>query len=106
METQAGFSKGNRMEDNLFILQYCVEESYSRNKALIVIAIDFTKAFDSIKREKMIEVMKKYKIHWQIIDAVANIYSGDSTEINFWEERSSTSNTVWSGDSKFDRDRN
>ncbi|XP_068250211.1 uncharacterized protein [Palaemon carinicauda] len=51
-ETQAGFTKGGRVEDNIFILQYCVEESYKRKESLIVISIDFKKAYDSIKRKK------------------------------------------------------
>ena len=28
LEQQAGFTKGSQIEDNLFILQYCIEHSY------------------------------------------------------------------------------
>ncbi len=45
-EAQAGFTKGRRIEDNIMILQYCVEESYRRKKPLIVTAVDFSKAYD------------------------------------------------------------
>ena len=36
IETQAGFTKGSQIEDNLFILQYCIEKTYKRRKPLIV----------------------------------------------------------------------
>ena len=81
-ETQAGFTKGAKIEDNLFILQHCVEECYRQKKQLIVIAIDFRKAFDSVKRETLIEAMMKYKMHPQLIETVAKIYSGDSTTLD------------------------
>ena len=81
-ETQAGFTEGGRVEDNLFILQYCVEESLKMRKSLIIVSVDFKKAYDSIKREQIIEVMKEYKIHPKLIDATADIYEGDTTRIN------------------------
>ena len=80
-ETQAGFTEGGRGEDNLFLLQYCIEESYRRKTPLVVVSVDFSKAYDSIKREKIIEVMKQYKIHPQVIEAIAEVYKEDKTII-------------------------
>jgi len=80
-ENQAGFSRGRRIEDNLFILRYCVEESLKMKSKLYVAAIDFSKAFDSVNREKMIEVLKKYKIESRIIQQISRVYDGDSTEV-------------------------
>ena len=48
-EAQAGFTKGSKTEDNIFILQYLIEKSFKMKIPLIVICIDFAKAFDSIK---------------------------------------------------------
>ena len=81
IESQAGFTKGGRIEDNLLILQYCVEDSFKRKKPLIVVSVDYSKAFDSIDRAKMIEVLMKYKVHPKMIDSVAAIYTGDKTSI-------------------------
>ena len=49
-EFQSGFTGDRRLEDNLFILRYCIEGSYKRGKPLFVMAIDFAKAFDSVNR--------------------------------------------------------
>ena len=88
LETQAGFTKGGKIEDNLFILNYCVEESYRRKTSLYVTSIDFKKAFDSVKRSEMIKALIEYKIHPNVIDAVAAIYQGDSTIITLNESTS------------------
>ena len=81
LDTRAGFTKGGKIEDNLFILNYCVEESYRRKKPLFVTSIDYSKAFDSVKRDKMIQALMLYKIHPKIIDVIAAIYDGDYTEV-------------------------
>ena len=91
-EVQAGFTKGGKTEDNIFILQYCIEKCLSLKlnvklkKHLIITSIDFAKAFDSIKREKIIAALKKYKVDPIIIDAIANIYDGDNTMVKVNEE--------------------
>ena len=80
-EYQAGFTKQRRLEENSFILRYCVEESFSRGEQLIVVAVDFAKAFNSVGRAKLIEAMKEYKCDGGLIEVVANIYQGDVTEV-------------------------
>ena len=80
-EVQSGFTKGGRVENNLFILKHIVEKSYLADKPLIVVSIDFSKAYDSVKRGNLIKVMKDYKIHPDLINTVANVYTGDHTDI-------------------------
>ena len=84
-EVQAGFTKNRRLADNLYILDYCIKESFKKKKPLYVIAIDFSKAFDSIKRDTLIQVLKKYIIHPKIIDIIAHIhvYEKDKTQVYF-----------------------
>lgn len=81
METQAGFTQRRRIEDNLLILQYCIENSFINCKPLIVASIDYSKAFDSIKREKRVETLKEYKIHPKVIDVITKIYEDDKTYV-------------------------
>ena len=54
METQAGFTTGGMIEDNLFTLQYCIEGCYKLKIPLIVTCLDYSKAFDSIMRRRII----------------------------------------------------
>ena len=78
---QAGSTKKRRIADNLFMLRYCVEESFKNKKELYIISIDYSKAFDSVKRSELIETLKKCKVHENVIEIISKIYKGDKTEL-------------------------
>ena len=85
METQAGFTTGSMIEDNLFTLQYCIEGCYKLKRTTNSYMFGLLKTFDSIRRGKIIEALIHYKIHYKIIDAIENIYRNDYTEVQFEE---------------------
>ena len=70
---QVGFTKGGNILDNLFILRECVEETYRKKEQMVAIAIDFKKAYDSIKRETMVQILKELRIDSKIIDFIVRI---------------------------------
>ena len=80
-----GSLRGGRTDYNHFILQYLVDRSskikrvYYKN--LVVIAIDFKKAFNSIDSGKLVEALVKFKIHPELIELMVKVYSGDKTII-------------------------
>ena len=78
---QFGFTTQRRTTDSAYILSYLIEHSYRRKEMLIITSIDFKKAFDSVKRDKLLEVMKKYKIHSKVIDLIINVYKNDTTKL-------------------------
>ena len=41
-EVQAGFIKNRRLADNLYVLDYCIKESFKNKTPIYVIAIDFS----------------------------------------------------------------
>ena len=86
-DLQSGFTSHRRTTDNLFILNYCIEETFLAKKELYVIAIDFMKAFDSVSRKTLIEIMKKYKIDPNIINTIVQIYTHDSTRLHLNHEK-------------------
>ena len=84
IELQSGFTSGRRLEDNILILKYCIECSYQEKSSLVITAIDFAKAFDSVDRGMLIKTLMKYECDPQIIDIIARLYKGDTTTI--WYE--------------------
>merc|ERR1712179_872930 len=44
--------------------------------------IDFKKAYDSVNRGKLIEVLIKYKVNPKIIDLIVELYAKDETTLN------------------------
>ena len=82
---QFGFTEGGRVEHCMFIIDYITNMSYERrgrkNRPLYLAFIDFKKAYDSIDRKKLIEVLIEYKINPQIIDLIVQMYHDDHTVI-------------------------
>ena len=70
-ETQTRFTTGAKIENNILILRYCIDKTIQMKKKLIIISIDFAKAFDSIKRDVMIKLLMEYKVNHKVIDIIA-----------------------------------
>ena len=68
------------------IMQECVRNTYRQKEKLVVVAVDFKKAYDSIKREKVVEVLKSLKVPIEIIDMMKRGYIGDRTWIEVGDE--------------------
>ncbi len=77
---QAGFTEGRRLEDNLFILNYCIENNRQRKQELVITAMDFEKVFHSVNRKKLIKVLKYYECDPRIIDVIVKVYINDKTQ--------------------------
>ena len=90
-ENQFGFTEGGRVEHCLFILDYITNMTFEkirkRGKSLFFAFIDFKKAYDSIDRKRLIEVLVKFKINPLIIDLIVQMYEGDSTIIQLGRMR-------------------
>ena len=90
-ENQFGFTAGGRVEHCLYILDYIANMTYesksSKYKSLYFAFIDFKKAYDSIDRKRLIEVLIKFRINPQIINLIVQMYEGDSTIIQLGRMR-------------------
>ena len=84
-ENQYGFTNGGRIEHCLFTLDYIANITYEsrlrEHKTVYFTFIDFKKAYDSIHRGKLIEVLIRYKVHPKVIDIIVQMYEKDKTTI-------------------------
>ena len=84
-EEQYGFTEGGRIEQCLYTVNYITNRTFesqkARHKYLYLAMIDFSKAYDSVDRKKMIETMREYNVNIRIIDIIVQMYSKDSTTI-------------------------
>merc|ERR1711895_110158 len=82
---QFGFTEGGRVEHCMFMLDYIANTTYEKihraKHSLYFAFIDFRKAYDSIDRQKLIEVLIGYKINPLIIDLIVQMYQEDCTII-------------------------
>ena len=57
------------------------ESKRKEHKSLFFTFIDFKKAYDSVDRGKLIEVLIKYKVNPKIIEMIVQLYTADKTTI-------------------------
>ena len=71
---QAGFRRGRGTIEQIFILRNIIEQVIEWNANLYVCFVDFEKAFDSIDRGILWEIMREYGIPSKLIKMVKAMY--------------------------------
>ena len=80
-KNQNGFRRGRTTLSQILCLRRILEESQATNRDLALVFVDFSKAFDSVDREKMFEILKLYGIPDIIISAIRVLYTDTSSTI-------------------------
>ena len=73
-QEQAGFRRGRGTIEQIFILRNIIEQVIEWNANLYVCFVDFEKAFDSIDRGILWEIMREYGIPSKLITMVKAMY--------------------------------
>ena len=72
---QSGFRKGRGCTENIFTLRNILEQCTEWNRELYVNFIDYEKAFDSIHRDSLWQILRAYGIPQRIINIIKCFYS-------------------------------
>ena len=67
---QSGFRKGRGCTENIFTLRNILEQCTEWNRELYVNFIDYEKAFDSIHRDSLWQILRAYGIPQRIINII------------------------------------
>ena len=73
---QNGFRPGRSTAAHILALRRVIEGVYSQNRKAIIIFVDFKKAFDTIHRGKMLEILRKYGVPDKLVMTVEQLYIG------------------------------
>ena len=74
-ESQAGFCKGYSTVDNIFILTSLIQKYLSKKRGrFFCIFIDFKKAFDSIRHDKLWDAFERKGIKGKFLDTIKSMY--------------------------------
>jgi hypothetical protein len=68
---QTGFRPNRSTIDNIFIVRKNIEKCHEFNIDLHTVFIDYTEAFDSVYRDKIIKCLNKYEIPSKLIKLIA-----------------------------------
>ena len=75
LESQAGFRCGYSTSDHIFTLNAIVEKCFSKKgMKLYACFVDIRKAFDSVQRQPLFEILLKNGINGKFMKAVVSIY--------------------------------
>lgn len=75
-EEQAGFRKGYRTVDNIFILQSLIQKYCSRKGGrFYVVFVDFSKAFDTVPHSLLFYQLMKKGVHGKVLNVLRSMYS-------------------------------
>ena len=61
-QEQNGFKRNRSTTDNIFIMRQILEKCYECNIEMHVLFIDFKPAFDSVDRQKIIQILQQLRI--------------------------------------------
>lgn len=80
-KNQNGFRKGRSTLSQILAIRRILEEMRKLNKDAFLCFVDFKKAFDSISREKMFEILKLYGLPGKIISAIKALYVSTKAKV-------------------------
>ena len=80
-DSQAAYQPGRGTIEQIFALSQMIEKSIEFNKPLYMIFIDFTKAFDSIKLDKLWSILDKTSLNKNYINLLKSVYDGSQASI-------------------------
>lgn len=71
-KNQSGFRKGRRTTDGLIKLENMVTEAWEKGEETLVVSFDIHKAYDTTRRQKIIEELTKYGLKGNIMKFLLN----------------------------------
>ena len=78
---QNGFRVGRTTVGHILALRRIIEGIRSNNLPAIITFIDFKKAFDTIHRGRMLQILKAYGVPDQLTNAIADIYKDTKAKV-------------------------
>ena len=78
---QSGFTPGKSTIDRILALRVIVERRREFRRGLLAAYIDLKKAFDTVHRESLWEILRLRGIPTRIIELIANLFTGTESAV-------------------------
>lgn len=90
---QCGFTAGRSCTDNTFTLKQLISKRLIKNKERHMIFIELEKAYDTVPRSKLFEVISKSNIHYKHVEKIKQIYDEPQSAVKIGSHLSETFST-------------
>jgi hypothetical protein len=87
---QYGFMPNKGTNNAIFVMRRLIERSIEKQRNVCVCFIDYTKAFDTVKHEKLIDVLSKLDVDKHDIRLLSNLYWNQQATVRHNNELSNT----------------
>ena len=81
LKTQCGFREGRSTMDMVFSLRQVQDKCQEQNMPLYAVFIDFTKAFDTVSREGLWIVLRKFGCTQKVINIIRSLHDGMQAQV-------------------------
>ena len=78
---QNGFRPKRSTTAHILALRRLIENVKRKNLKSVILFVDFSKAFDSVHRGKMLKILKAYGIPDQLVSAIDKLYEGTRAKV-------------------------
>lgn len=83
---QAGFRPGFGTNDHLLSIKVLIEKCIEYNKPLILIFVDYEKAFDSVNQQRLLEALSECRIDYRYTTLIKHIYNNATASVRLHED--------------------
>jgi len=77
-QEQAAYRRGRGTTEKIFILRNILEQCAEWQTPLYIAFIDFKKGFDSVRRDKLWNILRHYGIPDNFVDIIKKLYDGST----------------------------
>ena len=83
-ESQCGFHAGRSTADMVFTLRQLQEKAVEKQRSLYIVFVDFSKAFNTVKRWTLWKVLKAYGCPESFINMIRQFHDGMTDRVSIW----------------------
>ena len=83
---QAGFRSGYGTNDHLLALKTLIEKTCEYNRPLVLVFIDFQKAFDMIEMDSILAALSQCRVDYRYSRLIHNIYSNSTASVRLHKD--------------------
>ena len=93
-EHQCGFRRNRSSVDLIFIIRQIFENKWEYNKGECQLSIGFEKAYDSIERESLYDMLIKFCVPKTLVRLIKTCLDGTQSKVRIGNYLSSSSNLI------------